>query len=103
LTARKLWIAFAAQPAGVVVVDTGASAALVTRGVSLLHAGVIEVRGDFVAGDIVEIVDTSNAIIARGLARVGARQAAAAAGKKSVELPDDVPTELVHRDDLSVF
>jgi glutamate 5-kinase len=103
LTARKLWIAFAAQPAGVVVVDTGASAALVTRGVSLLHAGVVEVRGDFVAGDIVEIVDTSNAIIARGLARVGARQAAAAAGKKSVELPDDVPTELVHRDDLSVF
>ena len=103
LTARKLWIAFAAQPAGVVVVDAGASAALVTRGVSLLHAGVVEVRGDFVAGDIVEIVDTSNAIIARGLARVGARQAAAAAGKKSIELPDDVPTELVHRDDLSVF
>ena len=63
----------------------------------------MEVRGDFVAGDIVEIVDTSNAIIARGLARVDARQAAAAAGKKSVELPDDVPTELVHRDDLSVF
>ena len=103
LTARKLWIAFAAQPAGVVVVDAGASTALVTRGVSLLHAGVVEVRGDFVAGDIVEIVDTSNAIIARGLARVDARQAAAAAGKKSVELPDDVPTELVHRDDLSVF
>ncbi len=103
LTARKLWIAFAAQPTGSVTVDAGAATALVTRGVSLLHAGVVEVRGDFTAADIVEVLDIAGDVIARGLARVDARQAAAAAGKKSSELPDDVPTELVHRDDLIVY
>lgn len=103
LTARKLWIAFAAQPNGTVVVDDGARAALVSREVSLLHAGVVEVRGDFAHGDVVDIVNSSGAIIGRGLVRVDAVQAAAAAGKKSAQLPEDVSTELVHRDDLIVY
>lgn len=103
LTARKLWIAFAAQSTGRVTVDDGARSALVNRGVSLLHAGVVEVRGGFAAGDVVDIADVSGAVVARGLVRVDERQAAAAAGKKSSELADDVPVELVHRDDLIVY
>jgi glutamate 5-kinase len=103
LTARKLWIAFAAQPTGSVTIDEGARNALVSRGVSLLHAGVINVSGDFVAGDVVDVLSGSGELIARGLVRSDARIASAAAGKKSTELPDDVPTELVHRDDLIVY
>lgn len=103
LTARKLWIAFAAQPTGSVTIDEGARNALVSRGVSLLHAGVINVSGDFVAGDVVDVLSGSGELIARGLVRSDARSASAAAGKKSTELPDDVPTELVHRDDLIVY
>lgn len=103
LTARKLWIAFAAQPAGHVVVDAGARTALVSRGVSLLHAGVVHANGDFSAGDVIDILDEAGLLVARGLVRVDARAASAAAGKKSSELPDDVPTELVHRDDLIVY
>ena len=103
LTARKLWIAFAAQPTGRVTVDDGARSVLVNRGVSLLNAGVVEVRGGFAAGDVVEIADSSGAVVARGLVRVDERQAAAAAGKKSSELADDIPAELVHRDDLIVY
>ncbi|MGA1744757.1 MAG: glutamate 5-kinase [Ilumatobacteraceae bacterium] len=103
LTARKLWIAFAAQPVGRVTIDEGARAALVNRGVSLLHAGVIEVRGTFAAGDVVEVADASGTVMARGLVRVDERQAAAAAGKKSSELSDDVSAELIHRDDLIVY
>ena len=38
LTARKLWIAFAAHVAGAVVVDDGARRALVERSTSLLPA-----------------------------------------------------------------
>lgn len=103
LTARKLWIAFAAQPTGSVTIDEGARNALVSRGVSLLHAGVINVSGDFVAGDVVDVLSGSGELVARGLVRSDARSASAAAGKKSTELPDDVPTELVHRDDLIVY
>lgn len=103
LTARKLWIAFAAQPTGGVIVDNGARDALVSRGVSLLHAGVVAVSGDFAAGDVVDILTERGELVARGLVRVDARAASAAAGKKSVELPEGMATELVHRDDLIVY
>jgi len=103
LTARKLWIAFAAQACGTVIVDDGARVALTSRGVSLLHAGVAEVRGDFEAGDTVEVASLSGEVFARGLAGVSAVQARAGAGKKSSELLDGVSHEVVHRDDLIVF
>jgi glutamate 5-kinase len=103
LTARKLWIAFAAQSKGCVLVDAGAREALTSRGVSLLHAGVAEVRGDFEAGDTVDIASLSGDVFARGLVSVTAVQARAGAGKKSVELPDGVNHEVVHRDDLIIF
>jgi glutamate 5-kinase len=103
LPARKLWIAFAAQSTGTVVVDRGAREALTSRHSSLLHAGVLEVRGDFAAGDTVEVVGPDGAAFARGMVAVDATRAAAAAGRTSESLPEDVPSELIHRDDLVIL
>lgn len=103
LTARKLWIAFAAQPVGSVTVDDGAREALTKRGVSLLHAGVTGVQGEFAVGDVVNVLSLNGHLVARGLVRADSRAAAAAVGMKSSELPADVSTELVHRDDLIVY
>ena len=103
LSARKLWIAFAAQHVGSVVVDDGAKNALITRNTSLLHAGVVEVSGDFAAGDTVEIVDVRGASFARGMVGIDAVQAGAAAGLQSSDLPEGVDPELVHRDDLVIL
>jgi glutamate 5-kinase len=103
LSARKLWIAFAAQHVGSVVVDDGAKNALITRNTSLLHAGVVEVSGDFAAGDTVEIVDVRGVSFARGMVGIDAVQAGAAAGLQSSDLPEGVDPELVHRDDLVIL
>lgn len=103
LSARKLWIAFAAHNAGVIVVDAGAKIALIERNTSLLHAGVIEVHGDFAEGDTVEISDLDGRVFARGMVSVNAVQASAAAGSQSGDLPEGVPHEIVHRDDLVVL
>lgn len=103
LSARKLWIAFAAHNAGVIVVDAGAKVALTERNTSLLHAGVIEVRGDFSEGDTVEIADLDGRVFARGMVSVDVVQASAAAGCQSGDLPEGVPHEIVHRDDLVVL
>ena len=103
LSARKLWIAFAAHNAGVIVVDIGAKAALIDRNTSLLHAGVIEVHGDFAEGDTVEISDVDGGVFARGMVSVNAVQASAAAGSQSADLPEGDPHEIVHRDDLVVL
>ena len=103
LSARKLWIAFAAQTTGSVSVDDGARDALLRRSVSLLHAGVKSVRGDFEIGDTIEVADLAGVVIALGMASVSSIQALAGAGQKSAELGDGVSVEVIHRDDLVVL
>ncbi len=103
LGARKLWIAFALRPAGRIVVDDGARRAVVERGKSLLPAGVLAVEGEFEADDAVEIVAADHAMFAKGIARLGVARASDWVGLRTVELADDLPHEVVHRDDLVVL
>ncbi len=103
LSARRLWIAFALPPAGRVVVDDGARRALRERAASLLGAGVVEVEGDFVVDDAIEIAGLDGVVFARGLARVPAERQSEWRGRKSRDLPGDLAAEVVHRDDLVVL
>ncbi len=100
LAARKLWIAFAVAPAGRITVDPGAHRALVGRSVSLLGAGVVAVRGDFEAGDAVEVCDEAGVVFAKGLARHDAATTTSMIGKRTAQLPEGLAPEVVHRDDL---
>ncbi len=103
LSARKLWIAFAQGSEGRVVVDEGAQRALVERNTSLLAAGVRAVDGDFDADAPVEIVVDGGRVFAKGLCRYSSAQLRVAAGRRTDALPDGVPHEVVHRDDLVVL
>jgi glutamate 5-kinase len=103
IQARKHWIAFTLRPRGAILLDQGAVTAVVERGRSVLPVGVLGVRGQFGPGDAVTLVGPDGREIGRGLARLGASDAAAIAGKKSEDLAalrgdDDVV--VVHRDDL---
>ena len=100
LAARKLWIGFASQVDGVVTVDDGARRALVERGTSLLPAGVTAVVGTFVEGDVVEVRDPSNDLVARGMVLSDASTLRGIIGKRTVDLPSHVAHEVIHRDDL---
>jgi glutamate 5-kinase len=100
LSSRKLWIAFALGASGRVVVDDGARRALVESGRSLLPAGVRDVQGAFDRENAVEIVDGSGRIFAKGLAGMDAATMRRVAGRRSADLPEGVPHEAVHRDDL---
>ncbi len=103
LPARKLWIAFATSAAGALVVDAGARRALVDDGRSLLAAGVRSVRGSFGPEDAVEIEGEDGTVFAKGLARVPSARADQWVGRRSDALPEDLPSEVVHRDDLVVL
>jgi glutamate 5-kinase len=94
LLARKHWIAFTLRPRGALVLDRGAVEA-VHRNKSVLAVGVLGVRGSFVPGDCVLLVDPEGKEIARGLVRMSSSDAARSAGKR-----DEGRGELVHRDDL---
>jgi glutamate 5-kinase len=100
LPARKLWIAFALKPAGRLIVDDGARRALLERGTSLLAAGVRGVEGGFLEDDAVEISGPNGAVFAKGIVRVSASRSADWMGRRTYELPADLPDEVVHRDDL---
>ena len=103
LPARKLWIAFAIGASGTIVVDDGARDAIIERGTSLLPAGVTEVRGTFDADAAVEIVDVHGQVFAKGLVTHASGALTSRKGRRSAELGEDGPIEVVHRDDLVVL
>ena len=96
-------IAFAVGSEGTIVVDDGARTALLDRGVSLLPAGVREVTGSFAADDAVEIAGVDGKVFAKGLTRVSAAALRSVAGRRTADLPAEIPHEAVHRDDLVVL
>src|SRR3984957_1268288 len=79
---RSRWIG-SVQPAGTIVVDSGAVRALVENHKSLLPAGIMAVKGDFAAGDVIAIAGPDGAAIARGLCNYSAADVARVAGKKT--------------------
>ena len=103
LSARKLWIAFAAEVEGVVVVDDGARDAIVGRGTSLLPAGVVMVEGSFDPGAVVEVRGTDGAAVARGMSAMSSSVIRDSKGRRTAELADLDVVEVVHRDDLVVL
>jgi glutamate 5-kinase len=103
LPARKLWIAFAVGATGTVLVDDGARRALTERNTSLLPAGVVDVVGSFEAEAAVEIADRDGNVFAKGLTRHSAARVREWAGRRTTDLPAELPHEVVHRDDLVVL
>ncbi|QQR89673.1 MAG: glutamate 5-kinase [Myxococcales bacterium] len=107
LASRKHWIAYTLHPEGSVVVDHGAAKALVQGKKSLLPAGVVQVQGDFAAGDSVRIIDEHGEEIARGLSRYSAEDAKKLIGVQSHEIAECLGRndghEIVHRDDMVVI
>ena len=100
LPARKLWIGFATNVEGAIIVDDGARRALVERGTSLLPAGVTDVIGDFAEGDVVDVRDSGGINIARGIAWCDADVLRNVRGQRTTDLPPNVAHEAIHRDDL---
>jgi glutamate 5-kinase len=103
--ARKQWIA-GMKPAGRLVVDAGAAAAL-KAGRSLLPAGVRRVEGAFERGDPVEIADEAGASLGAALAGYEADEARAIAGRRSAEIEAVLGyagrAAMAHRDDMVLW
>jgi len=103
LPARKLWIGFATNVEGALVIDDGACRALLERGTSLLPAGIVEVVGEFGEGDVVDVRDMTGLTVARGIALSDAEVLRSVRGRRTPDLPANVAHEAIHRDDLLVL
>ncbi|MGA1730085.1 MAG: glutamate 5-kinase [Steroidobacteraceae bacterium] len=103
---RKQWIAGSLKPAGDLRVDAGAAAAL-TRGKSLLPAGVVGVTGRFDRGDAVRVLGPDGRELARGLCAYSSDDARRILGHRTAELEALLGyrgrDEMIHRDDLTLL
>jgi glutamate 5-kinase len=101
---RALWLEYAAQPRGRLLLDQGAVTAIIEKGVSLLPAGVTRVEGSFSAGDTVELVSNEGKVIAKGLVSYDSDEIPQLLGRSTkdlaAQLGAEYERELVHRDDL---
>jgi glutamate 5-kinase len=96
----KLWLRYAKPSHGAVTVDGGAERALRDRGTSLLPVGIVDVRGEFRAGDAVD-VHADGRRIGKGIVNYSAAELRRVKGMKSVDVRELIPTaseEAVHRD-----
>ena len=104
LEARKQWLAYFQRPTGTVLINTCAVPVLREKGGSLLAVGVTGARGEFSAGDVVNIAGPDGAVIARGEVAYGSDEIPALAGQQSAGVRALHPTrkhiEVVHRNDL---
>ncbi|MFP4163493.1 MAG: glutamate 5-kinase [Chitinispirillaceae bacterium] len=107
MSSRHRWIAFSGQSAGSVTVDDGAARALQKRGKSLLAAGVVSVEGTFKTGDMVDILNSSADVIARGMVNFDTSEIEQIKGRKSSEIERMLGTikfsEVIHRDNMVVM
>ncbi len=99
----KLWLKYAKPTQGRIVVDAGAENALRERGTSLLPVGIVDVLGEFQAGDAVEVTGRNGggAAIGKGIVNYSAAELRQVMGKKTSELRQLLPRaseEAVHRD-----
>jgi len=106
----KLWLKYAKPSRGTLVIDQGAARAVREGAASLLPVGVIDVRGEFDAGDAVEIVELPGAAapgrtLAKGICNYTAGELRRVMGLKSDAVREILPRatdEAVHRDYLVV-
>ena len=105
----KLWLKYAKPPRGTIVVDGGAARAMRDASASLLPVGVIEVQGEFDAGDAVLIAvrdETQPAgagLIGKGICSYSAAELRQVMRKQSAAVRELLPRateEAVHRDYL---
>jgi len=102
--ARKRWIS-AMKPRGTLTLDAGAVRAL-SKGNSLLPAGVHAVRGAFGRGDPVAITGPDGHQLGLGLCRYTAEEAQIIKGHHSANIEDLLGypgrAALIHRDDMAL-
>jgi len=100
MSARRFWVRYAAESTGSLILDAGAVRAVIDQRRSLLPAGITEVRGRFVGGDVIELHGPCGEMVGRGVVAYDATELATMTGRSTSDLPADLRRPAVHADDL---
>lgn len=106
LSSRERWIAFGSGRTQYrIIIDDGAKKALVEKNKSLLPSGIIKIEGVFKTGDIVQVLDLSGSVIARGLVNYRSDELDQIKGMKTSQISAILKhhkgyDEAIHKDNL---
>ena len=98
---KKQWIAFHSHVKGTIEIDSGAESALLSKGKSLLPAGITNITGTFQALDVVAVVNQNGTMIGRGQSNYAATDLQHIKGLSSEEAMQysrSQRPEVIHRD-----
>ena len=96
----KLWLRFAKPSRGQITIDVGAARVLRESGSSLLPVGIMDVGGEFDAGDAVDVLSDGQRV-GKGIVNYSAGELGRIKGLKSDRIQELMPhaaAEAVHRD-----
>ena len=106
MESKKRWMLSGLASKGRIIVDEGAALALKRQNKSLLPAGVVEVRGSFQRGDIVDILTEEGKNVGSAISSYSASDIAMIKGIHSDKILSllgyDYGDEVIHRDNLVV-
>ena len=100
LASRKLWIAFARAPKARSWSTPARRTRSSTAASRSSRPACAASTATFDTDATVEIVDDAGAVFAKGLSRYTSRHLSAYQGRRTADLPEGFPHEVVHRDDL---
>lgn len=104
---RERWMLSGLSTKGRLTVDSGCAQALKKNKGSLLAVGIVDVKGKFERGDVVDIFDPKGSRCASGLTNYSAADISRIKGTKSGDiagvLGHDYGSEVVHRNNLVIL
>lgn len=102
LPVKTQWLSFYSLISGEIIIDAGAEKAIIEKGKSLLPAGVLDVKGEFHVGEVVEVLNKQGVTLGRGISNYNYWQVQAVKGMNSDEVMTRIQVEkveIIHRDE----
>ncbi len=93
LHAKAHWIAYRTHSKGKIMIDSGATKAVIERK-SLLSKGIVDVQGDFLIGQVIDVIDDHGQVIAKGISNYSSNEIRLIKGHNS----SDIATILHYKD-----
>ena len=92
---KRNWLTYCANVNGKIIVDDGAKKALLQRK-SLLSCGVLEYKGTFSSGSVVEVLSTDGVVFAKGVIAFSSDTL------KSLKNEDGATQMIIHADNIAI-
>ena len=104
ISKREHWMIFKANSVGSIIIDDGLKNGLSERKVSILPKGIINVENEFLKSSVVDIKDSNNVLIGKGITNYSSQDIKRVIGLSSIEanqvIDFDSKKGIIYADDI---